>query len=121
VDAPAGAVGALLRGHRRDAELTQESLAARAGLSWRGPQHLAAVAAAQGRAGRALRLAGAAAALREAAEFRPPPADSAERERWVALARAALDADGAAAAWAEGPAMPLEQVVAYALEDDRGG
>ena len=43
---PAGAaarpVGALLRGHRRAAGLTQEALAERAGLSRRGLQHLEA-------------------------------------------------------------------------------
>jgi transcriptional regulator with XRE-family HTH domain len=40
--APAGAFGALLRDHRRDAGLTQEALAARAGLSRRGLQRLEA-------------------------------------------------------------------------------
>jgi predicted ATPase/class 3 adenylate cyclase/DNA-binding CsgD family transcriptional regulator len=40
--APAAAFGALLRAHRRAAGLTQEALAARAGLSRRGLQHLEA-------------------------------------------------------------------------------
>ena len=40
--APARPVGALLRGHRRAAGLTQEALAERAGLSRRGLQHLEA-------------------------------------------------------------------------------
>jgi non-specific serine/threonine protein kinase len=40
--APAAAFGALLRAHRREAGLTQEALAERAGLSRRGLQHLEA-------------------------------------------------------------------------------
>jgi DNA-binding XRE family transcriptional regulator len=39
---PAAAFGALLRAHRRAADLTQEALAERAGLSRRGLQHLEA-------------------------------------------------------------------------------
>jgi hypothetical protein len=42
-------------------------------------------------------------------------------ERWLAPARQALDAAAQAAAWAEGQAMPLEQAVADALEEDSGG
>jgi predicted ATPase/DNA-binding CsgD family transcriptional regulator/DNA-binding XRE family transcriptional regulator len=42
VGAPARPLGALLRGHRRAAGLTQEGLAERAGLSPRGLQHLEA-------------------------------------------------------------------------------
>jgi predicted ATPase/class 3 adenylate cyclase len=82
---------------------------------------LAATAVAEGRLARALRLAGAAAALREPGELRPAPAEREQLERWLAPARAALHADEAAAAWTEGRAMPLERAVAYALEEDRGG
>jgi hypothetical protein len=95
-----------------------------AAFLWRaveGLEGLAATAAADGRAGRALHLAGAAAALREAAELRLAPADAEELARWLAPARAALDADGAAAAWREGQAMTLEQAVACALEEDGDG
>jgi hypothetical protein len=40
------------------------------------------------------------------------------RERHLSARRAQLDADELAAEWAEGRAMPSEQAVAYALEDD---
>ena len=85
---------------------------------------LSAVAGAEGRWERALRLAAAAAA---AAGAGPPPLlisglewdvpDPAGVEQLRAQARAALGEAAAAAAWAEGQAMPLEQVVAEALAD----
>jgi non-specific serine/threonine protein kinase len=88
MDEPAAAIGALLRGHRRAAGLTQEALAERAGLSRRGLQHLEAgdarpypatldalaAALALGPEDRArLRAAGRAAF--------PPPADPADDRR----------------------------------------
>jgi hypothetical protein len=45
------------------------------------------------------------------------PADREALDQAVALARAGLEEVAAAAAWAEGQAMTLEQAVAYALED----
>jgi predicted ATPase/class 3 adenylate cyclase len=91
-----------------------------AGYFWRtveGLEGLAAAAAVAGAPARALRLAGATAGLREAAELRPAPAERAELARWLAPARAALGAAGAAAAWTEGQALSLEQAVADALAD----
>jgi tetratricopeptide (TPR) repeat protein len=73
---------------------------------------LAAVALAQGQLGRALRLAAAAAAISAQTGHRYNEAV----ERTSAAARAALDERAAAAAWAEGEAMTLEQAIAYALE-----
>ena len=64
---------------------------------------------------RAARLMGASDALREAVGV---PVDELRRpmyERAVAELRAALTADGFAAEWAAGRAMPLEQAVAEAL------
>jgi predicted ATPase len=64
------------------------------GYFWRaveGLEGLAAVAAAESQPARALRLAGAAAALRDAAELRPSPAEAEELARWLAPARAALE------------------------------
>jgi non-specific serine/threonine protein kinase len=93
------------------------------GFLWRtidALEGLAAVAAAQGQAGRALRPGGAGAALRDAAENRPSPAERAELERWLAPARGALGPPEAAAAWAAGQAMSLEQAVAAALEAEGG-
>jgi hypothetical protein len=82
-----------------------------------GLEGLAAVAAAQGQAERALHLAGAAATLWAAAEKRPPQADAAELARSLAPARTALGTAGAAQAWAAGQSMTLEQAVADALAD----
>jgi predicted ATPase len=79
---------------------------------------LAAVDAAERQpsaAGRAARLFGATEALFEAAGSSLAPADQAEVDRYVALAREQLDEADFAAAWAEGRAMTLQQVVDYAL------
>jgi predicted ATPase/class 3 adenylate cyclase len=78
---------------------------------------LAALAAAAGRQRRALRLAGAAAAARRRAGRRQRLPDRERLERWLTPARRALLLEEATTAWAEGEAMPLEQAVAYALED----
>ena len=64
---------------------------------------------------RALRLAGFAAALRETIGAPLPPAEQARVDRMLIPARQALDPDLAAAAWAEGRAMPLDEAVEYAL------
>jgi non-specific serine/threonine protein kinase len=78
---------------------------------------LAGVAAAEGRAHRAFRLAGASAALREAMDVTLAPAVEARLHRWLDSARHALTTQAHARAQAEGQAMPLEQAVAYALEE----
>jgi predicted ATPase len=78
---------------------------------------LANLAAAEGRPARAVRLAGAAAALSTATGAVLQPTERRSGERWLALARAVLHPAAAAAAWAEGQAMPVEQAVAYALEE----
>jgi hypothetical protein len=74
-----------------------------------------------GSAGRAARLWGAAERVREQIGSSLPPGECLRYEQQVATARAAL-ADAAAfdAAWREGRAMPLEQAVAYALEEGDG-
>jgi non-specific serine/threonine protein kinase len=78
----------------------------------------ARLAAAGGAPARALRLAGAAAALRAATGT----ANAAREQRLAALdllapARRALDAAAQRAAWAQGQAMTVEGAVAEALED----
>jgi tetratricopeptide (TPR) repeat protein len=78
---------------------------------------LAAVAAGAGQAERALRLAGAATALRDAAALRLPAPEQEVLEGAIEAARAALDGRAATAAWAAGQAMPLEQVITEALAD----
>jgi hypothetical protein len=76
---------------------------------------LAALAAAEGRHERALRLASAAAALRAAMGAPLPPPARARHERILVRARQALDAETLAAAEAAGRAMTPEQAVADAL------
>ncbi|MCU1361480.1 MAG: adenylate/guanylate cyclase [Ilumatobacteraceae bacterium] len=71
----------------------------------------AGVAASQGLFERALRLAGFAAALREAIGAPLPPNEQARVERMVQPARATLDEPTAAQAWAEGRAMGEAQAV----------
>jgi tetratricopeptide (TPR) repeat protein len=76
---------------------------------------LAGLAAMQGQPARALRLAAAAAALRDRIGEPPWPANQAALTRRLAAAREALSAEGQAAAWADGQALTVEQAVAEAL------
>ena len=80
----------------------------------------AALAAAQGQPERALRLAGAALGAREAIGAARPPGVQAMLERWLASARRALSDEAQAAALAAGQAMPPEQALAYAHNDEHG-
>src|SRR3989440_1753130 len=73
---------------------------------------LAGLAARQGQPARALRLAGAAAALRDRLGWQLWPADQATLARGLAAAREALSAEGQAAAWADGQALTVEQAIA---------
>jgi hypothetical protein len=82
---------------------------------------LAAVAAAQGQPLRAVRLAGAAAALRERASQPAWLIEQAILIRWLAPAQQALGQEAQARAWAEGRALALEQAIAYALEEPTHG
>jgi len=71
---------------------------------------------------RALRLAGAASAGREAQSGRTHW-DAPLAERWLAPAFGALGGRGAPAAeaaWAAGRTMTAEEAIAFALADDRG-
>jgi predicted ATPase/DNA-binding CsgD family transcriptional regulator len=83
------------------------------GLAW--------VAGQQGQTRRALRLAGAAAALAGGTD---PPRPAVLREtypRWVEAARRAPGGALGRAAWADGQAMTLEQAIAYATRPEGGG
>jgi predicted ATPase/transcriptional regulator with XRE-family HTH domain len=75
---------------------------------------LAAVAAAR-QPDLAVRLFGAAEALRAADGEPMPPAERAAYEAGVAQARSALTPAAFTAAWAAGQALPLEQAIALAL------
>jgi predicted ATPase/DNA-binding XRE family transcriptional regulator len=81
-------------------------------------ENFAGLEAGQGRAGRAVRLFGAAEALREAVGTPLQPGARVDYDRDVASAHAQLDEATFAAAWAEGRTMTPEQAMAYALEDD---
>jgi predicted ATPase/DNA-binding XRE family transcriptional regulator len=101
-----------------------ESLRTARGLAVRGEPQLApalevlaGVAAAQGQAARALRLTGAAAALRAGLRQPPWPIEAAALARWLAPARRTLSEQAQGTAWREGQAMLLEQAIAYALEE----
>ena len=80
-------------------------------------EKLAGVAAGTGRAECAARLLGTAEALREAIQVPIESIDRPDYERFVAMARAGLDDESFATAWAKGCAMTMEQAIAYALSD----
>ncbi|HSH81589.1 MAG TPA: adenylate/guanylate cyclase domain-containing protein [Herpetosiphonaceae bacterium] len=87
------------------------------GLAWlAAPEGMARGAPGEG-AERAARLFGAAEALREACGEVLSPPERSVQEHHVAIAQVHLDEAAWQAAWAAGRAMPLEQAVAYALED----
>ncbi len=76
---------------------------------------LARTLAEQGQLQRAARLWGAAHALRQAVRARLQPSYEADDVPALEQARAALGGEAFAAAWAEGQAMTLDQVLALAL------
>jgi len=79
------------------------------------PAQGAALAAVQSAPRRALRLAGAAAALRAPLTRPLAASEQAALERRLAPARRALSAEEQATAWAEGQAMTRAQAIADAL------
>jgi non-specific serine/threonine protein kinase len=123
----AGNLGRLAARRGRPAAAREHFTAALAALHGREPgtliwglselAGLALVAAVEGQPERALRLAGATDAACKGRGFRLWPDDSAALDSAVAQARATLAEPTAAAAWAEGQAMTLEQAVALALVD----
>jgi non-specific serine/threonine protein kinase len=78
---------------------------------------LAGVAAMEGDAARALRLASAASALEENAGMWAFPPIQARQAHWLATAEEAADATTREAAWAQGRRMTLDEVIAHALEE----
>ena len=75
------------------------------------------LAAAQAQPGRALQLAGAAAALRETIGVPLLPTEQARLERHLETAQRALSEEASAKALADGRTMTLEQAIAYALQE----
>jgi non-specific serine/threonine protein kinase len=79
----------------------------------------AALAAAEGMPTAALRLAGATAGLTQKTGILVQHSERGRYERWLAAARQALGEDVAAAAWAEGQQLLLDQAIACALAPRR--
>lgn len=79
-------------------------------------EDIGGLAARQGQAERALRLAGAAAVLRETINAPLPPADKDKLEQMLSLARHSLGDTVATLVTAEGRAWSLEQAIEYALQ-----
>ena len=75
-----------------------------------------AATAAPSQPARALRLAGAAAALRQAVAGAPAPAEQARLEESLEPARSALPDAAGVSAWMEGWAMPLEEAIREAIQ-----
>ena len=116
------AVAAFKQGdYGRAAALLEESLVVLRRLGekqfiTRSLDYLAAVASMRGAYTRAARLFGAGEALRGAVGASVLPFYRADYERGVAAARAGLDEQSFAAAWARGRSMTLDEAVGYALE-----
>jgi non-specific serine/threonine protein kinase len=81
-------------------------------------ENIALTAAARGASVRAVRLFGAADALRNRIGAPPTPCDRAYNNGLLAEARARLGDALFDAAWAESQAMPLEAAIDYALAND---
>jgi hypothetical protein len=79
-------------------------------------ERFVALAAAQGQPERALRLAGAASALRATCGAPLPPAGQAHLDARLAGPRRVLGEEAAGAAWAAGQAMALQQAISSALD-----
>jgi predicted ATPase/class 3 adenylate cyclase len=92
------------------------ALGNRMGSAW-CLEDMAAVLLAQGEAPKAVRLWGAAYALRESINAPMPANERAKYDQQLIQARADLGEDAFAVAWEEGQAMNWEQAVTYALEE----
>jgi len=78
---------------------------------------LAVIAAAERQMARALRLAGAGAALRQRAGYLAPPHERLDLEQAVEAARSTLGDADAEANWAAGQSLTLDQAVDEALAE----
>jgi tetratricopeptide (TPR) repeat protein len=84
-------------------------------------ESLAILAALADDSTRALRLAGAASALRESLGVAPTPAQQARIDGALGAVRWGLNEDAAQTAWAAGRALDLEQAIAEALSQGTPG
>ncbi|HSH77755.1 MAG TPA: hypothetical protein VLA19_04390 [Herpetosiphonaceae bacterium] len=81
-------------------------------------EEAAHLAAAQGQAERTARLLAATAAQRERTGGQRTRVERESYEGTLLAVRSGLDEATFAAAWVEGRTMPLEQAIAYVLEDE---
>jgi len=100
--------------------LYEESLAIQRDLGDKGGiayslECLSAVAAAQGQTDYAVRVWGAASALRDATGSYLPPNELEEYNRQVATARQILDEEAFLTAWEQGRTMKIDQAIRFAL------
>jgi len=95
--------------HKEGLAIVRE-LGVRRGIAY-ALEGLARVAATEGRAERALRLAGAAAGLRQAIGAPLPPEEQEQHQRTLQKAVWALGEQASKAAWGEGQTMPLDQAL----------
>jgi predicted ATPase/DNA-binding winged helix-turn-helix (wHTH) protein len=79
-------------------------------------ESLGGIAVEQKETERAVRLLGAAEALRLAVGTPLPPVEMEDRDRYLKLARSALGEKKFASLWLEGRTLPVEQTIAYALK-----
>jgi DNA-binding CsgD family transcriptional regulator len=98
----------------REALTTYRDAGDRQGVA-RSLEICAAMLASTGLAGRAVRLSGAAASLRMAAEVPPSPPELIALDRFLPAAQLSLGSSGASVAWAEGQSLTPAQAVAEAL------
>jgi len=109
--------------HDRAIELLRQALRRLAELEFRDVigycfEGLAAVLAFTERPEEAARLLGAAEALRESLGVALAPAEQTTHDETVEAVRRALAEDRFGAAWLRGREMPLDDAVAYALEEE---
>ena len=114
-----GTIARLRREYDRASRLYGESLASFLALDhWRGIARVlecfACLAADEAQAARGVRLAAAAAALRDRVGAPPPPAVEREVAASLKLLREGMGADAVRAAWLEGAAMPIEEAIRLA-------
>jgi non-specific serine/threonine protein kinase len=103
------------RGLLREALMTYRDAGGPLGVA-RSLEGCARLAASTGKAIQAVRLAGAAAALRSAAQTPMSPPERIALERHLPAARASLGSQGTSVAWGEGQSLPPAQAIAEALD-----
>jgi predicted ATPase/DNA-binding SARP family transcriptional activator len=109
--------------HDKAIELLRQALRRLAELEFRDVigycfEGLAAVLAFTGRPGEAARLLGAAEALRESLGVGLAPAEQTTHDETVEAVRGALTEDRFEGAWRQGRELPLDDAIAYALEEE---